>query len=71
MHQKSLDIKLKVFGPDHPDVAKTYCNIGVVYDGMGDHEKALEFYNKDLDITIKVHGPEHLDVARSKVCQKL
>ena len=59
MHQKSLDIKLKVFGPDHPDLASTYCNMGVVYMEMGDYEKALEYYNKDLEIATRVHGLEH------------
>ena len=27
-HQKSLDIEIRVFGSDHPDVAKSYNNIG-------------------------------------------
>ena len=29
MHQKSLDIKLKVFGPDHLDVANSYMKYAI------------------------------------------
>ena len=48
MHQKSLDINLKAFGPDHPSVAHAHCNMQCVYMEMGDYEKALEYCNKIL-----------------------
>ena len=60
---RSLDINLRVHGPEHPDVASTFNNIGIVYRKMGEHEKALEYYNKDLAITIKVHGQDHSHMA--------
>jgi tetratricopeptide (TPR) repeat protein len=28
------------------NVAKSYCNIGVVYDSQGQYERALEYYQK-------------------------
>ena len=67
MHEKSLHIKVKVFGPDHPDTALSYCNIGIVYKEMDECEKALEYFHKNLEIIIKVHGQDHLQVARTKV----
>ena len=41
MHQKSLDIKLKVFGPEHPDVAKAYYNIACTHSCAGSISDAL------------------------------
>jgi tetratricopeptide (TPR) repeat protein len=32
-------------------MAKSYNNIGNVYDSQGKYEEALEYYQKDLDIT--------------------
>jgi hypothetical protein len=34
-HQKSLEIKKKVYGEMHPDVAMSYNNIGSVYGNLG------------------------------------
>ncbi len=35
LHLKSLEIRLRVFGEIHPDVAKSYGNIGIVYHQLG------------------------------------
>ena len=40
-HQKSLDIKIRVFGNDHPGVAASYNNIGEVYRMKGDLKNPL------------------------------
>jgi tetratricopeptide (TPR) repeat protein len=37
-YRKALEIQLKVLGPDHPDTATSYNNIGAVYDAKGDYE---------------------------------
>ena len=63
IHQKSLDIKLNVFGPDHPDIAVTYNNIGVVYLQQAKYPEALNMYQKSLNIDIKVHSCNHPCVA--------
>lgn len=39
---RSLVIRKKVLGEDHPDTARSYINIGYVHDDIGDNEKALE-----------------------------
>ena len=57
---------MKLLGPEHPSVAVTYGNMGLVYDSMGDFPKALEYHNRDLEIKIQVFGPEHLVVAETK-----
>ena len=47
---KSLQIKFKTLGENHPDTAASYNNIGSSYDNKGDYDKALEYYNKCLNI---------------------
>jgi len=61
--QKSLAIRRKIYGEDHPDVARTYSSIGWAYRAKGKYEKALQSYAKSLTIGLKVFGEEHPDVA--------
>ena len=63
--QKCLDVRLKTLGGEHPDVASTYCIMGIVWYDKGENDKALEFYQKCLDIRLKTLGGEHPDVANS------
>ncbi len=39
---------------------------GVVYEKLGNFEKALEMYEMDLEITIKSLGVHHVNVADTK-----
>jgi len=64
-HEKSLRIRLSVLGKNHPDVAVSYNNIGVVYNDMGDSSKALEHYEKSLRINLSVLGENNPAVATS------
>ncbi|MCK4827623.1 tetratricopeptide repeat protein [bacterium] len=64
-YKKSLAIRLRVFGEQHPDVAESYTGVGEVYSIKGEYEKALEYYKKGLAITLKLYGEEHPDVAAS------
>ena len=66
MHQKSLDVKLKVFGPDHPDTATTQNNIGIVLKNQGKYLEALEMYDKCLKTREKVLGRNHPATARTR-----
>ncbi|CAF4406931.1 unnamed protein product, partial [Rotaria sordida] len=45
-YEKAHQIFEKALPPNHPDLAASYNNIGLVYDNMGDYSKALEFYEK-------------------------
>ena len=64
-YQKSLDIRIRVFGSDHPDVAASFIHIGAVYAGKGDNKNALVQYQKGLEIQTRVFGSEHPDVSNS------
>ena len=46
-------------GKDHPYTAATYNNIALVYDDMGDYDKALEYYGKALEIVESKLGKDH------------
>jgi tetratricopeptide (TPR) repeat protein len=56
--EKALDTRLKVLGPDHPDVAGTMSQLGTVWWHKGDFAKAQEFMEKALAINEKRFGPE-------------
>jgi len=58
-YRKSLEIREKVLGLQHPDTACSYYKIGFVYDNMGNYHQALAYYNKALEIREKVFGKEH------------
>ena len=62
-YEKSLKIKEKVLGKEHPSTATTYNNIAGVYEDMGDYAKALEYYEKALAIREEVLGDEHPSTA--------
>ena len=47
------------------DAAKSYNNIGLVYDAKDDYDRALEYHLKALAIREKVLGTEHSDTAAS------
>jgi len=56
---------LKSLPPNHPDLAKSYNNIGLVYNSKGEYDKALEFYQKSLEINLISLPPNHPDLATS------
>jgi len=64
-HQKSLEIRNRVFGCDSAEVAMSYNNIGNVYRKQGDNENALRQYHKSLEIMLRVYGQKHPLVAGS------
>ncbi|AEE52448.1 CHAT domain-containing protein [Haliscomenobacter hydrossis] len=61
--QQALDIRLKVFGYYHLDVAQSYFNLGNAYGGWQiDFEKAVEYRQKTWEIRKKLLGENHQDV---------
>ena len=58
-YEKSLAIRLKVHGDQHPSTGTTYNNLGFVWDDKGEYDKAIQYYEKSLTIRLKVHGDQH------------
>lgn len=48
-----------LWGPDDPEVANAYSSTGVVYQVMGEYDRALEFHFKALAIREKKLGDRH------------
>ncbi len=62
---KALTLALDQYGENHPDVATSYNNIGLVYASLGNYDRALEFYERALKIDLEIFGENHQDVATS------
>ena len=69
LYYQAVELYTQVFGQDWPDLAKSYNNIGVVYEKKGDLENALLQYQKALEVFLAVFGQEHPLVAAS--CQNI
>ncbi len=53
-------------GANHPDVATSYHNLGLIFDSKGNYERSIEFHEKSLKIRLISLGENHLSVATSK-----
>jgi tetratricopeptide (TPR) repeat protein len=65
LYQRSLAIREKAFGPDHPDVATSLNNLALLYRAEGAYPKAEPLYQRSLAIREKALGLDHPDVAKS------
>ena len=53
---KALNIREKIHGEEHGDVAISYHNLALDYRNIGRHEQAIECDIKALNIREKIHG---------------
>ena len=58
-----VDLCERVYGSSHPTTAKSYNNIGTIFDHKGDHEKAIFHHFKSAAILEKEYGLNHPDTA--------
>ena len=58
-YRRALNIKEKLLGPDHPDVAMTANNLAVLYKSEGKYEAAESLYRRALKIFEKALSPTH------------
>ncbi len=63
LYKRSLAIREKALGPDHPDVASSLNNLGSLYENQGRYADAEPLYKRSLAIREKALGPNHPDVA--------
>ena len=63
--QRSLELKEKVLGPDHPIVATSLNNLAALYQATGQYAQAEPLYQRTLAISEKALGPDHPNVAMS------
>ena len=48
--KKALEIQQQALPHNHPHLATTYNNIGMVYQSIGEYSTALSYFKKTLDI---------------------
>ena len=65
LYKRSLAIREKTLSPDHPDVAWSLNNLGVLYDRQGRYVEAEPLHKRALAIREKTLAPDHPDVALS------
>ncbi|PKV51996.1 CHAT domain-containing protein [Aquimarina sp. MAR_2010_214] len=61
--KKALDIRLKMYGDHHSDVAKSYNSIGYILKEQDQYEEAMEYYQKALTIQLNAYGDKDHHVA--------
>jgi tetratricopeptide (TPR) repeat protein len=65
MYEEMLQILKAELGSEHLYVAASLNRLAVLYDNMGDYDKALPLSQRALNIHEKLLGPQHLYVATS------
>ena len=60
----SLNIKTKSLPINHPDIALTYKNIGLIHEMKGEFIEAKTFYEKAANIRRHILPSTHPDVIR-------
>ncbi len=51
---------------DHPDLAESLSNIGVIYYRLGKHEESLKWYTECLEMKKRLYqNTDHADLAAS------
>ena len=63
-YDKVMKIQKLVLGENHPDLATSYNNIGIVYADRSDYNTALKYYDKARKIYEQVLGENHLFFAQ-------
>ena len=54
-----LDLRRKMYGDDHPEIARSYTTLGDVTMRMARLNESLDYYQKADDTAQRVFGPEH------------
>ena len=67
LSRRALELKEKLLGPDHPDVAISMGNTANVLAKMGRVDEALELSERGVGIKEKALGADHPDVARELI----
>lgn len=64
-HQKALNIRRSINGEVHPDVAKSWGNLGMYYLSQKDYSEAITHCEKSLSILLEIHKEVHPTIAES------
>jgi hypothetical protein len=59
LYQRSLAIKEKALGPDHPEVGTTVMNLALLRQAQGCADDAVPLFHRGVSIFERALGPEH------------
>ena len=65
LSEQALEIRERVLGPDHSDVATSMQGVAIQHLLNGDREKSETLFKRALDLRKKVSGTDHPEVART------
>jgi tetratricopeptide (TPR) repeat protein len=65
LHERALEIRERVLGPDHPDTATSLNNLDLLLRDQGQPEAARALLERALEIRERVLGPDHPHTAAS------
>ena len=68
-HRKSLNIREKILGRDHPDTANSYNNIGFAYNKIGDYNKSYN-YTKEAYYIFKLNRDKNFEILSNEQKRK-
>jgi tetratricopeptide (TPR) repeat protein len=63
LYKKALELRQRLLGEEHPDVATSYNNLAGLYRSQGRYSEAEPLYKKALELYQRLLGEEHPDVA--------
>jgi non-specific serine/threonine protein kinase/serine/threonine-protein kinase len=65
LHEEALELRRRVFGPDHPDTLESMSNLGDAYSHTGRRAEAENLLRETLAARRRVLGPDHPDTLQS------
>ncbi len=61
--RRSVELRERALGPDHPHVAADLAALAAIVDGQGRHDEAETMYERALSIFERTYGPDHYEIA--------
>jgi tetratricopeptide (TPR) repeat protein len=61
--EQARAIREAALPPEHPQIAETLLNLGVIAIEQGDFERAHELYERGVPLMLAIYGPEHENYA--------
>ena len=58
-HLKALEMRQKLYDYDHPYIARSLNNVGLIFGKLNDKNKALEYKLKALDMYQRLYNGDH------------
>ena len=68
---RSMDMKEKVFGTNHPEIARTLNTMGMIYESAEDDQKAFMLYQRAEAMTREGYADGGIHPQRATICENM